>query len=314
MSLHIIDGWRGLEPDQRGGAIALGNFDGVHRGHRQVIADAARAAAALHAPLAVVSFEPHPRRWFHPDAEPFRLLTSDQLGRVLADLGVDRLHILPFDAEMAALSDEAFARRVLAEGLGARHVAAGFDISFGAGRTGDPQTLRRYGERFGFGVSIAGPVSAADGGKCSSSAVRQALGAGDPRQAARLLGRPFAIEGVVVHGDQLGRTIGFPTANISLEDYVRPLFGIYAARTRLADGREIPGVGYIGRRPTVVDGVDERLEVHLFDFDEDLYGQTLEVELTDLVRGDRKFDSLDAMIAQMALDANRARELLMPAF
>ena len=130
----------------------------------------------------------------------------------------------------------------------------------------------------------------------------------------RLLGRPFTIEGVVVHGDQLGRTIGFPTANISLEDYVRPAFGIYAARTRLADGREVAGVGYIGRRPTIVDGVDERLEVHLFDFDEDLYGQTLEVELTDLVRGDRKFDSMDAMIDQMQHDAARARALLMPAF
>ncbi|WP_174300991.1 bifunctional riboflavin kinase/FAD synthetase [Caulobacter sp. S45] len=313
MALHIVNGWRGLEPDQRGGAVALGNFDGVHCGHRQVIADAARASAALHAPLAVVSFEPHPRRWFQPDAEPFRLLTPDQLGRVLADLGVERLHLLAFDAELASLTDEAFAREVLAGGLGARHVAAGFDISFGAGRTGDPQSLRRYGERFGFGVSIAEPVSAADGGKCSSSAVRRALHEGDPRQAARLLGRPFAIEGVVVHGDQLGRTIGFPTANISLEDYVRPLFGIYAARTRLADGREIPGVAYVGRRPTV-DGVDERLEVHLFDFDEDLYGQTLEVELTDLIRGDRKFDSLDAMIHQMAFDANRARELLMPPF
>ena len=314
MSLHIVHGWRGLEPEQRGGSIALGNFDGVHRGHRQVIADAARAAAALQAPLAVVSFEPHPRRWFTPDAEPFRLLTPDQLGRVLADLGVDRLHILPFDAELAALSDEAFAREVLAQGLGAQHVAAGFDISFGAGRTGDPQSLRRYGERFGFGVSIAEPVSDPSGEKCSSSAVRRALRDGDPRKAARLLGRPFAIEGVVGHGDQLGRTIGFPTANISLEDYVRPAFGIYAARTRLADGREVPGVGYVGRRPTVVDGVDERLEVHLFDFDEDLYGQTLEVELTDLVRGDRKFDSLDAMIVQMRVDAGHARDLLMPAF
>ena len=314
MSLHIIEGWRGLGPEQRGGSIALGNFDGVHRGHRQVIADAAQAAAALHVPLAVVSFEPHPRRWFKPDAEPFRLLTPDQLGRVLADLGVDRLHIIPFDAELAALTDEAFAREVLAHGLGAQHVAAGFDISFGAGRTGDPQSLRAYGERYGFGVSIASAVFDASGEKCSSSAVRRALRDGDPRCAARLLGRPFAIEGVVVRGAQLGRPIVFPAANISLEAGVRPAFGICAARTRLADGREVPGVGYIGRRPTVVDGVDERLEVHLFDFDEDLYGQTLEVELTDLVRGDRKFDSLDAMITQMQVDAGHARDLLMPAF
>ena len=314
MSLHIVHGWRDLAPEQRGAALALGNFDGVHRGHRQVIADAAKAAAALEAPLGVVTFEPHPRRWFNPAAQPFRLMTLDQLGRVLADLGADRLHVLAFDADLAALDDEAFARQVLCEGLGARHIAAGFDISFGRGRSGDPASLRRYGERLGFGVSIAEPVAMPGGMKCSSSAVRQALRDGDPRGAARLLGRPFTIEGVVVHGDQLGRTIGFPTANISLEDYVRPAFGIYAARTRLADGREVAGVGYIGRRPTIVDGVDERLEVHLFDFDEDLYGQTLEVELTDLVRGDRKFESMDAMIAQMQHDAAAARDLLMPAF
>ena len=314
MSLHIVDGWRDLAPEQKGAALALGNFDGVHRGHRQVIADAARAAKALRAPLGVVTFEPHPRRWFNPAAQPFRLMSLDQLGRVLDDLGVDRLHVLPFERELAELSDEAFAAEVLAEGLGARHVAAGFDISFGRRRTGDPSSLRRYGEQFGFAVSIAEPVADIGGMKCSSSAVRQALRDGDCRAAARILGRPYTIEGVVVHGDQLGRTIGFPTANISLEDYVRPAFGIYAARTRLADGREVPGVGYIGRRPTIVDGVDERLEVHLFDFDEDLYGQTLEVDLTDLVRGDRRFETMDAMIAQMRLDADAARALLMPPF
>ena len=314
MSLHVIHGWRDLAPEQKGAALAIGNFDGVHRGHRKVIADAARAAAALHAPLGVVTFEPHPRRWFNPAAQPFRLTTLDQLERVLADLGVERLHILPFDEELADLSDEGFAREVLARGLGARHVAAGFDISFGRGRTGSPESLRRYGEAFGFGVSIAEPVADGSGEKCSSSAVRQALRDGDMRRAASLLGRPYAIEGVVVHGDQLGRTIGFPTANISLEDYVRPAFGIYACRTRLSDGREVASVGYVGRRPTVVDGVDERLEVHLFDFDEDLYGQTLDVQLTDLVRGDRKFDSLEGMVAQMEHDAARARELLMPVF
>ena len=314
MSLHIIQGWRELAPEQRGASLALGNFDGVHRGHRRVIADAARAAGALGVPLGVLTFEPHPRRWFNPAAQPFRLTTLDQQERVLADLGVDRLYILPFDAELAALTDEGFAREVLANGLGARHVAAGFDISFGRDRSGDPESLRRYGERYGFGVSIAEAIADGSGQKCSSSAVRQALRDGDMRRAATLLGRPYAIEGVVVHGDQLGRTIGFPTANISLEDYVRPAFGIYACRTRLADGREVPSVGYIGRRPTVVDGVDERLEVHLFDFDEDLYGQTLEVELTDLVRGDRKFDSLDAMVAQMQHDAAKARAILLPAF
>jgi riboflavin kinase / FMN adenylyltransferase len=314
MSLHVIRGWRDLAPGEKGASLALGNFDGVHRGHQRVIADAARAARALGVPLGVVTFDPHPRRWFNPAAQPFRLSTLDQQERVLAGLGVDRLHILSFDAGLAELSDEAFAREVLAEGLGARHVAAGFDISFGRGRTGSPDALGGYGARFGFGVSIAQAVDDGSGLKCSSSAVRQALRDGNMRRVCALLGRPYAIEGVVVHGDQLGRTIGFPTANISLEDYVRPAFGIYACRTRLADGREVASVGYIGRRPTVVDGVDERLEVHLFDFDEDLYGQTLEVDLVELVRGDRKFDSLDGMVVQMQKDAADARNLLMPDF
>ncbi len=311
MALHIIHGWRGLEGDTKGAAIALGNFDGVHRGHRQVIATAARAARTLHVPLAVISFEPHPRRWFKPDAEPFRLANTDQLGRALDGLGVDRLYILPFDAEMAGMSDEAFARDVLAGGLGARHVSAGFDITFGKGRSGSPQTLRVYGERYGFDVSIAAPLTDAKGGKCSSSAIRQALRDGEMERASELLGRPFAIEGVVVEGNKLGRTIGFPTANILMEDYVRPAFGIYAARTRLADGREVPGVAYFGRRPTV-DGIDVRLEVNLFDFDEDLYGQTLEVDLVSLLRGDEKFDTLDAMVVQMELDKLAARRMLMP--
>jgi riboflavin kinase/FMN adenylyltransferase len=309
--LHIIHGWRGLDPEIKGAAIALGNFDGVHRGHRQVIATAAKAASALHAPLGVISFEPHPRRWFKPDIEPFRLANTDQLGRALDSLGVDRLYVLPFDAEMAAMSDEGFARDVLADGLGARHVSAGFDITFGKGRSGSAQSLQVYGDRYGFGVSIAAPLTDAKGGKCSSSAIRRALHEGDMERARELLGRPFAVEGVVVEGNKLGRTIGFPTANILMEDYVRPAFGIYAARTRLADGREVPGVAYFGRRPTV-DGVDVRLEVNLFDFDEDLYGQTLEVDLVALLRGDEKFDTLDAMVVQMQRDKLAARRMLMP--
>lgn len=313
MALHVVEGWRDLSPEAKGGSIALGNFDGVHRGHRQVIAEAARAAGRLRVALAVISFEPHPRRWFHPAGPPFRLMNADQLGRALDDLGVDRLHLLRFDEEMANFSDAAFADEVLAKGLGARHVAAGFDVTFGRDRTGSPEALQVYGERFGFGVSIAPAVAGPGGGKCSSSAVRQALREGRPDLAAAVLGRPFAIEGVVVKGDQLGRTIGFPTANIALEDYVRPAYGIYAARTRLADGRELPGVAYIGSRPTV-NGVDERLEVNLFDFDEDLYGQTLEVDLIAYLRGDEKFGSLEAMIVQMDKDKAAARALLMPDF
>ena len=313
MPLHRVEGWKGLEPAVRGGAVALGNFDGVHRGHRQVIAEAAKAAGALGAPLGVIAFEPHPRVYFQREQTPFRLMTVEQQARALDALGVDLFYILRFDEELAHLSDEAFARQVLHEGLGVRHVAAGFDISFGAGRTGSPESLRVFGERFGFGVSIATPVADKDGEKCSSSAVRQALRDGRPERAAALLARPFAIEGVVVHGDKLGRTIGFPTANIALGDYVRPAYGIYAVRTRLADGREIPGVAYVGRRPTV-NGEDERLEVHLLDFDEDIYGQTIETDFVSFLRPDEKFDSLEPMIAQMERDKDAARRILTPPF
>jgi len=313
MGLHRVEGWKGLEPEARGAAVALGNFDGVHRGHRQVIAEAAKAAAVLGAPLGVVTFEPHPRVYFQRESDPFRLMTVEQQARALDALGVDLFYVLRFDEALAHLSDEAFAREVLHQGLGARHVAAGFDISFGQGRTGSPDSLRRFGAELGFGVSIAEPIADRDGEKCSSSGVRQALKEGRPERAAALLGRPFAIEGVVVHGDKLGRTIGFPTANIALGDYVRPAYGIYAVRTRLPDGREIPGVGYVGRRPTV-NGADERLEVHLLDFDEDIYGDTLETDFVAFLRGDEKFDGLDPMIAQMDRDKENARRILMPAF
>lgn len=311
MPLKLIHGWRDLAPEQQGAALALGNFDGVHRGHQQVIADAARAAAALGAPLGVISFEPHPRRWFHPDEPAFRLMTLDQQAHALDELGVDRLHVLSFDDELAHLSDGAFAREVLAGGLGARHVAAGFDITFGYGRTGDPAALRRYGRAFGFGVSIAGPVPAPGGGKCSSTAVRQALRDGAPERAADLLGRPFAVEGVVVHGDKLGRTLGYPTANVLLDDYVQPAFGVYAMRSHLPDGRAVAGVGYVGDRPTV-NGSGVRLEVNLFDFGEDLYGQTLETELVAYLRPDQRFDNLAAMIEQMRTDEQQARAILLP--
>ena len=311
MRLRVIEGWRELDEADRGAALALGAFDGVHRGHLQVIALAARAAGELGAPLGVLTFEPHPRRWFRPDEPDFRLTTLDQQARVLDDLGVERLHRISFDAELAAMSDEAFAREVLGRALGARHVAAGFDITFGAGRSGGPDLLRQYGARYGFGVSIACELTE-HGRKCSSTAVREALREGRPELAAELLGRPFAIEGVVVHGDKLGRTIGFPTANISLEDYVRVRHGIYATRTRLADGREVAGVAYVGRRPTVNLGTQERLEVHLLDFDEDLYGQTLETDLVAFLRGDEHFASLDAMVEQMERDKADARNVLLP--
>ena len=304
----MIESWRGLDADAKGAAVAIGAFDGVHRGHQRVIAGAAAAAGALKAPLGVVTFEPHPRRWFAPETPWFRLMTPDQQNRALEGLGVDLLYRLPFDAEMVAMSPEDFVRRVLVEGLGVRHVSVGPDFTYGKGRSGTVEQLSAFGGEFGFGVTVASLLFD-EGEKCASTAIRAALKAGKPERANALLGRPYAIEGVVVHGDHLGRKIGFPTANISLEDYIRLQHGIYAARTRLADGREIPGVAYIGARPTV-NGVDERLEVNLFDFDEDLYGQTLETDLVAYIRGDVKFDGLEALTAQIAKDCAEARKIL----
>ena len=309
MSLRLVSDWREVPAEARGASVALGNFDGVHQGHRLVIAEAARAAGALKAPLGVIRFTPHPASVLRPDDEPYLLMTPAQQARALEALGVDVLYDLPFD-QISPLSDEAFARDVLKDGLGVRHVAAGFDIRFGHGRSGDAESLQRLGEQYGFSVSIA-PRVAEDGAKVSSSAARAAVRAGEVEKAAHILGRPFAIEGVVVEGQHLGRKLGYPTANVFLGDYVRPRFGSYATRTRLADGRVVPGVANIGENPTT-GLVDARLEVWLFDFDEDLYGQTIETELVAFLRPEAKFDSLDDLIAQIGADAAKARAILTP--
>ena len=307
--VEIITDWRGLPERFRGAAVAIGAFDGVHRGHKAVIAQARAAADGLGAPLAVVSFDPHPRRWFQPDAAPFRLITTGQMARALAPLGVDRLYLLPFDAAMAAMTDEAFAREVLADGLGIVHAAIGFDFTYGKDRTGSPEGLRRHGEALGFGVTIVDRIDDPDGLKLSSSGVREALKAGDMPRAAAILGRPFAIEGEVVHGDKRGRTIGVPTANVTMGDYMRPAYGVYATRTRLPDGRVIDGVANLGVRPMFE--IDQPLlEVWLFDFDGDLYGQTVETELVALLRGEMTFDGLDALKVQIDADAAAARAVL----
>jgi riboflavin kinase/FMN adenylyltransferase len=305
----IVTDWRGLPDGLKGAAVAIGAFDGVHRGHQAVIAKAREAAQALGAPLAVVSFDPHPRRWFQPDAAPFRLMTPDQMARALAPLGVDTLYLLPFDADMAAMSDETFAREVLAEGLGIRHAAVGFDFTYGKGRSGSPEGLRRHGESLGFTVCVADRVDDPGGLKLSSSAVREALNAGDMARATAILGRPFAIQGEVIHGDKRGRTIGVPTANIRMDDYMRPAYGVYAVRTRLPDGRIVDGVANLGVRP-MFELPEPLLEVWLFDFDGDLYGRTVETELVAFLRGEMTFDGLDALKEQIDRDARAARELL----
>lgn len=310
MSLKRVSGWRDLPPEARGAAVALGNFDGVHRGHLKVIAEAAKAARALGAPLGVIRFTPHPAAVLRPDLPPYLLMTPEQQARTFADLGVEVLYDLPFP-EIAGLSDEAFARDVLAKGLGVRHVAAGFDIRFGHERTGDAESLTRWGQAYGFGVGIVPEVEAVGGGKMSSSAAREALRAGDLPTVDRILGRPFAIEGVVVEGQHLGRKLGYPTANVFLGDYVRPRLGSYATRTRLPDGRVLPGVANIGENPTT-GLVEARLEVWLFDFDEDIYGQTIETELVAFLRPELNFASLEELIVQIGADAEQARAIVAP--
>jgi riboflavin kinase/FMN adenylyltransferase len=310
--LRVIKGWKDLPQGDRGAAVAMGNFDGVHRGHQQVIALAAKAAGELGVQLGVITFDPHPRVYFRPDEPAFHLMKPDQQARALEALGVDVLYVLPLTSELAQMTDREFAEIVLHRGLGARHVAVGFDNSFGKGRTGSPETMRAYGQEMGFGVSVAAPVEDGEGEKFSSTAVREALRGGHPEAAAQILGRPFAIEGEVQRGRQLGRKLGFPTANVALADYVIPRFGVYATRTRLPDGRDIPGVANIGINPTIEGVRAPLLEVWLFDFDEDIYDQVIETDLIAFLRPEAKFDSLEIMTEQVMKDAKAARDLLMP--
>jgi len=308
--IRVIRGWKDLSDGDRGAAVAMGSFDGVHLGHQQVIELAARAAQDLGAPLGVITFDPHPRVYFRPDEPAFRLMKPDQQARALEKLGVDMLYVLPLEAELAGMTDREFATQVLHRGLGARHVAVGFDNSFGKGRTGTPDTMRAYGSELGFGVSVAEPVGDGGGEKFSSTTVREALREGKPELAAEILGRPFAIEGPVQRGRQLGRKLGFPTANVDLADYVTPRFGVYAVRTRLSDGRQFEGVANVGVNPTVQGVTRPLLEVWLFDFDEDIYDRIIETDLVAFLRPEEKFGSLDLMTEQVMADAQRARQVL----
>jgi riboflavin kinase/FMN adenylyltransferase len=294
--------------DARGASIALGNFDGVHRGHQAVIAAARSAGQSLNAPLGVAVFEPHPRRFFQPDAAPFRLQTPAQRARALAQLDVQEVYEIGFDAAVARSTDREFAERVLRDVIGARHVSVGADFRFGRGRMGDVDSLTRLGVEFGFGVTAVAPVGGAV--KISSSSVRQAIVAGDMETAADLLGRPWAIEGEVMRGLARGRELGVPTANLPLGDYIRPRLGIYAVRVDLGDGVLLPGVASVGVNPTVGELPAPQLEAHLLDFSGDLYSRSIEVELIHFLREEAKFDSLDALKTQMTQDIIEARRAL----
>ena len=309
--MHIFRHFENLPAAVQGASIAIGNFDGVHLGHRAVIGEAGRIARDQGIPWAVLSFEPHPRALFTPDAEPFRLTPFRTKARHIEELGVDNLIVLHFDKAFTNLSADDFIGRVLVEALGARHVVSGYDFVFGHKRAGNCELLLRKGQEEGFDFTC---VSAVDDGQTvySSTAIREYLKAGDPRAAGRLLGRDFEIEGRVEHGDARGRSIGFPTANLHLGEYLRPAHGVYAVRAGLDEGaatKWYDGVANYGSRPTF-DGNDTILEAHLFDFDGDLYGRHLRIALVDFLRPEKKFDGIDDLKAQIALDCDNARRIL----
>lgn len=306
--MERLDGGSAVPDRFRGGIVALGNFDGFHLGHQAVAGRAIMRAHAEGRPAIVATFDPHPVRFFRPDAPPFRLTTLDQRERLFGEAGADAMLVFHFDAALAGLSATEFARARLVERIGAHAVVTGADFTFGKGRGGNVEVLQRLGDELGFGVETVAPVML-DGAPVSSSRIRESLRHARPRDAARLLTRPFAIRGEVEGGAQLGRTLGYPTANLRLGTYLRPSYGIYAVRGRLADGRLLDGVASLGIRPTIEPPI-ELLEPHFFDFSGDLYGQTIEVELTEYLRPEAKFDSLEALKVQMDRDSEDAKAAL----
>ncbi|HEX2115655.1 MAG TPA: bifunctional riboflavin kinase/FAD synthetase [Alphaproteobacteria bacterium] len=318
--MRVFRHYTDLPAASQGSIVAIGNFDGVHRGHQAVIGEAVRRAKAAGRASGVLTFEPHPRRFFKPDTPPFLLTRLRTKVRVLAAIGVDNLFVLRFNASLAGLSAETFIDRVLVDGLRAHQVVVGYDFVFGQGRRGNPELLRERLAARGIATMVMPPVAAphaepdgdSEGLIYSSTGVRDALRAGDPRAAARLLGRPFEIEGRVRRGDARGRLLGFPTANIWLGDYLRPALGVYAVQARIDNGSAQPlltGVANLGLRPTF-GGSEPRLEVHLFDFQGDLYGHRLRVELIEFLRPERKFDGIEPLKAQIAADVQAAKAAL----
>lgn len=296
----------------KGSVVALGNFDGIHRGHAAVIGELMRIAAELGARSAVVTFEPHPRQFFAPDQPPFQLTPAAIKARLLEGMGIDDLFSLHFDAAMAGTSAQSFVDDILVGAIGARHVVCGHNFVFGKGRAGDLGMLASASARGAFGLTTVGPVKERSGREYSSTNIRNFLTEGQPENAASMLGRPWEIEGEIVHGDERGRTIGFPTANIGLGQSLHPALGVYAVWAGLADGggiRWYPAVANIGRRPTF-GGETVSVEVHLFDFAGDIYGQVLRVALVGFIRPEQKFSGIDEIRAQIERDCGSARGLL----
>lgn len=293
--------------------MAIGNFDGVHRGHQQVLTSALQQAEILGAPSLVLTFEPHPRSVFRPEVPLFRITPPELRARLLEASGFDAVVEQPFTGAFAAFDAEAFVRDVLVRDLGIRHVVTGYDFHFGKDRQGSPEFLIEAGKRYGFGVSLVAAFRDEGAQIVSSSRIRSLLTEGEVAEAAGLLGYRFTVEAVVQHGRKLGRELGFPTANMALEDSCTLKEGIYAVRLRRADGTLHNGVASFGRRPTVTDDGAPLLETYVFDFSDDLYGETCAVSFFGYLRGELKFAGLDDLIVQMKQDEAEARALLVGA-
>ena len=309
--MRIVRDYTYVTPEDRGASVAIGNFDGVHLGHRAVIDIAREAGAQIGAPLGVLTFDPHPREYFAPGAPPFRLMSAAAKATRLEKIGIERLYQLNFNAALAALTPQEFAQRVIVEGLGLRHVVVGADFCFGKGRAGTGTDLRRFGDEMGFGVSIADLLEGAEG-QVSSTRIRQALADGRPRDAAQMLGHWHRIEGEVIGGEQRGRELGYPTTNMSIDGLHPPAFGVYAVLVDVQDGPHkgsYLGAASIGVRPMFGEN-KPNIETFIFDFQGDLYGSTLSVGLVEHLRPEEKFDSLDALITQMDADCAQARSIL----
>ncbi|KUJ73395.1 bifunctional riboflavin kinase/FMN adenylyltransferase [Ruegeria marisrubri] len=307
--MRIIRDYQYVEPEDRGASAAIGNFDGVHIGHQSVIELARKAAPE--APLGVLTFEPHPREFFAPDAPPFRLMRGNTRAHRLEKLGVEKLYELNFNAALAGLTPEEFARNVIRDGLGLAHVVVGADFCFGKGRSGNAEDMARFGREMGFGVTIA-PLMERSENVVSSTAIRTALSEGRPRDAATMLGHWHRIEGEVIGGEQRGRELGFPTANMTIEGLHQPKFGVYAVLVDVLEGPHqgsYHGAASVGTRP-MFKGEQPNIETFLFDFSGDLYGSTLSVGLVEYLRPEMTFDGVEALVAQMQDDCAKAREIL----
>ena len=298
----------GIPDNLKGSIVALGNFDGFHLGHQAVVGRAVARAFHERRPAIVATYDPHPVRYFRPDVAPFRLTTLDQREALFAHAGADAMLVFEFGEKLRETSAEDFVAKLLGGDIGAAGVVTGDDFSFGKGRSGNVEVLKTLGGHLGIIAEAVAPVLV-NGERVSSGKVREALIAGDTGHATHLLSRDFAIEGVVQKGDSRGRELGYPTANLTLGDYQRPKYGIYAVRVTLDDGSEHPGVASLGIRPTF-SPPQELLEAHLFGFQGDLYGRRIEVALHGFIREERKFDSLEALTAAMREDEAEARKLL----